>query len=84
LVTQIQFEDGHMIPAWKWGKAEKHEELELTPEEEQLQEKIRTIWSAILSGQAIEEHTDFLFQEWGRVNGCDTPPGGGDGGGDGK
>jgi acyl carrier protein len=49
-----------MIPAWKWGKAEKHEKLELTPEEEQLQEKIRTIWSAILSGQAIKEHTDFF------------------------
>jgi formyltetrahydrofolate dehydrogenase len=49
-----------MIPAWKWGKAEKHEKLELTPEEEQLQEKIRIIWSAILSGQAVEEHTDFF------------------------
>ena len=60
LVTQIQFEDGHMIPAWKWGKAEKHEKLELTPEEEQLQEKIRTIWSGILSGQTIDEHTDFF------------------------
>ena len=59
-MTQIQFEDGHMIPAWKWGKVEKHEKLELTPEEEQLQEKIRSIWSAILSGQAVEEHTDFF------------------------
>ena len=59
-VIQIQFEDGHMIPAWKWGKAEKHEKLELTPEEEKLQEKIRTIWSGILSRQAIDEHTDFF------------------------
>ena len=49
-----------MIPAWKWGKVEKHEQLELTPEEEQLQEKVRSIWSGILSGQAIEEHTDFF------------------------
>lgn len=60
MVTQIQFEDGHMIPAWKWGKVEKHEKLVLTPEEEQLQEKIRFSWSAILSGQAVEEHTDFF------------------------
>ena len=59
-MTQIQFEDGHMIPAWKWGKAEKHEKLELTPEEEKLQEKIRTIWSGILSGQAIDERTNFF------------------------
>ena len=49
-----------MIPAWKWGKTEKHEKLELTPEEEGLQEKIRSIWSGILSGQVIEEHTDFF------------------------
>ncbi|MCG8625511.1 MAG: acyl carrier protein [Proteobacteria bacterium] len=34
--------------------------LEVTPEEEQLQEKIRTIWSGILSGQTIDEHTDFF------------------------
>lgn len=49
-----------MIPASKWGKVEKHEKLELTPEEEKLQEKIRTIWSRILSGQIVEEHTDFF------------------------
>ena len=59
-MTQIQFEDGHMIPAWKWGKVEKHEKLELTPEEAQLQEKIRAIWSGILSGQTVDEHTDFF------------------------
>ena len=49
-----------MIPAWKWGKIEKHEKLRLTTEEEQLQEKIHAIWSGILSGQTVEEHTDFF------------------------
>ena len=59
LVTQLQF-DGQMIPAWKWGKVEKVEKLELTPEEEGMQEKVREVWSSILSGLAIEDSTDFF------------------------
>ena len=49
-----------MIPAWKWGKQEKVEKLILSEEEELMQEAVRTIWAAILSGQAIEEQTDFF------------------------
>ena len=40
-VTQLQLEDGRMIPANKWGREEKVEKLELSPEEEALQEKLR-------------------------------------------
>ena len=59
MVTQLQF-DGQMIPAAKWGKMEKVEKLELTAEEEGMQEKVRKVWSAILSGQSIEDSTDFF------------------------
>lgn len=55
----MQF-DGQMMPAGKWGKVEKVEKLELSPEEEALQEKVREVWSSILSGQVIEEGTDFF------------------------
>lgn len=40
-VTQLQLEDGRMIPATQWGKEEKVEKLELSPEEEALKEHIR-------------------------------------------
>ena len=59
LVTQLQF-DGQMIPARKWGQDMAVEKLELTPEEEDMQEKARGVWSAILSGQVIEDGTDFF------------------------
>ena len=48
LITQLQFEDGKMIPASKFGKEEETVTVELTPEEEELREKIRvrsTSWS---------------------------------------
>ena len=40
MVTQVQFEDGRMIPARQWGREEKTEKLVLSPDEEKLQEKI--------------------------------------------
>lgn len=40
MVTQLQFEDGRMIPARQWGREEKTEKLVLSPDEEKLQEKI--------------------------------------------
>ena len=49
-----------MMPAQKWGKMEKVEKLELTPEEEKMQEESRKIWSSILSGMTIEDTTDFF------------------------
>ena len=58
-MSQLQF-DGQMIPAWKWGKVEKVEKLELTLEEEEMQEKVRGVWASILSGQVIEDGTDFF------------------------
>ena len=41
LISQLQLEDGRMIPATQWGKEEKTEKLELTEEEEKLRESIR-------------------------------------------
>ena len=58
-MTQLQF-DGQMIPAWKWGKMEKVEKLVLTAEETAMQEVVRKVWSSILSGQTIEDSTDFF------------------------
>ena len=49
-----------MIPASKWGKVEKVEKLELTPEEKQMQELIRASWSAILSLSTVDNQTDFF------------------------
>ena len=60
LVTQLQFEDGQMIPAGRWGRVEKVERLELTEEEAAMKETIKATWSSILSGAAIEESTDFF------------------------
>ena len=40
MVTQLQFEDGRMIPARQWGREEKTEKLVLSPDEEKLQEKM--------------------------------------------
>ena len=40
-VTQLQLDDGRMIPATNWGREEKVEKLELSPEEEALAEKLR-------------------------------------------
>jgi len=58
-VTQVQSE-GQLMPAHKWGKMEKVEKLELSPEEEKMQEDSCKIWSSILSGMAIEDSTDFF------------------------
>ncbi len=58
-MTQLQLEDGHMIPAAKWGKVEKVEKLELTPEEEAMQGNLRDVWAAI-TGSTIDDHSDFF------------------------
>lgn len=41
LVTQLQLEDGRMIPATKWGVEEKAEKLELTEDEEKIKDRIK-------------------------------------------
>lgn len=40
-VTQLQLEDGRMMPATQWGREEKVEKLELTQAEQTTKEKIR-------------------------------------------
>ena len=47
LVSQLQFEDGKMILASKFGKEEEAVTVELTPEEEALREKIRVLFSGL-------------------------------------
>lgn len=43
-----------------FGQTERHERLVLTEEEEEMVEKMRASWSAILSLSNIDEHTDFF------------------------
>ena len=79
-----------MIPASKWGKVEKVEKLELTPEEEKMQEAVKGIWASIL-GVTVDEQTDFFRSGAGsmdvvrsvRVGGREGERGGGGGGGEG-
>lgn len=40
LITQLQLEDGRMIPAAKWGIEEKAEKLELTEDEDKIKNRI--------------------------------------------
>ena len=49
-----------MIPASKWGRVEKVEKLELTPEEAGMQETARTIWGSILNSSTVDDQTDFF------------------------
>ncbi len=53
-------DDGPVFPASKWGTEMKIEKLELSPEEAAMSEAIRAVWSSILSGMVVEEHTDFF------------------------
>ena len=59
-MTQLQIEDGPVFLASKWGTDMKIEKLDLTEEEEEMREGIRSVWSSILSGMLIEDHTDFF------------------------
>ncbi|CAI5786160.1 mitochondrial 10-formyltetrahydrofolate dehydrogenase [Podarcis lilfordi] len=61
LVRNLQFEDGRMIPASKYFSADKLSAIELTEEEKQMAENIKSIWKGILSNVAvIEDTTDFF------------------------
>ena len=51
VVSQLQFEDGKMIPASKFGKEEETVTVEMTPEEEELREKIRVMSSGLGEGE---------------------------------
>ena len=41
IITQVQFDDGQMIPASKWGQNQAQEKLELSPEEAVIRDKLR-------------------------------------------
>ena len=49
-----------MIRAHMYGQTANLEKLVLTEEEEEMIEKVRASWSAILSLSNIDEHTDFF------------------------
>ncbi|XP_071816025.1 mitochondrial 10-formyltetrahydrofolate dehydrogenase-like isoform X1 [Apostichopus japonicus] len=60
-VKTLQFEDGKMIPANKYGQAEEAQEaLELTEEEVKMADTIKSIWVGILSNDDITNETDFF------------------------
>ena len=41
VVTQVQFEDGQMISASKWGQNQTQDKLELSPEEVVISDKLK-------------------------------------------
>ncbi|XP_033018640.1 mitochondrial 10-formyltetrahydrofolate dehydrogenase [Lacerta agilis] len=61
LVRNLQFEDGRMIPASKYFYTDELSAIELTEEENEMAENIKSIWKGILSNVAvIEDATDFF------------------------
>ncbi|XP_071960536.1 cytosolic 10-formyltetrahydrofolate dehydrogenase-like isoform X2 [Antedon mediterranea] len=59
-VKTLILEDGKMIKAEMYGQApEEHEKLELTDEEQQMADKVKSIWIGILSS-SVENDTDFF------------------------
>jgi formyltetrahydrofolate dehydrogenase len=59
-VKQLQFDDGKMIKASKFGSTEEDVDIEFTAEEQENAAKIKGIWSGILSTDAIEADSDFF------------------------
>jgi formyltetrahydrofolate dehydrogenase len=59
-VKQLQFEDGKMIAAGKYGQAEEEVKIEFTPEEQQMADAIKQIWTGILNLEEITGETDFF------------------------
>ncbi|KAH0616972.1 hypothetical protein JD844_028500 [Phrynosoma platyrhinos] len=62
LVRNLQFEDGRMIPASKYFSADETSALELTEEEKQMAEQIKSIWKGILTNVAVMEDTTDFFK----------------------
>lgn len=58
-VKNIQYSDGRMVPASKFGQADASESLELTEEEAGMQDKLRDAWKGILN-KDISDDTDFF------------------------
>ncbi|XP_002130073.4 cytosolic 10-formyltetrahydrofolate dehydrogenase [Ciona intestinalis] len=58
-VKNIQYSDGKMVSASKFGQADASETLELTEEENGMMAKISTAWGGILNKE-IDEETDFF------------------------
>lgn len=60
LISQLQYEDGKMINASKWGSTDVVVKLELTKEELAMEEKLKSIWGAILNTSLIDDDSDFF------------------------
>nr|XP_014344395.1 PREDICTED: cytosolic 10-formyltetrahydrofolate dehydrogenase [Latimeria chalumnae] len=61
LVKNLQFEDGKMIAASQYFKSSENTTLELTEDEKNIAEEIRTVWKGILSNvSTVEASTDFF------------------------
>lgn len=59
-VSQLQFENGKMIQASKFGKEDTSQtKLELTPEEETMIKNLKVVWGGILNLE-VDESTDFF------------------------
>ncbi|CAK8681490.1 unnamed protein product [Clavelina lepadiformis] len=58
-VKNIQYSDGRMVPASKFGQADASESLELTEEEVGMREKLKAAWGGILNKEIVDD-TDFF------------------------
>ena len=58
-MKNVQYSDGRMVPASKFGQADASESLELTEEEKGMQEKLKDAWHGILN-KDITDETDFF------------------------
>ncbi|XP_074644425.1 cytosolic 10-formyltetrahydrofolate dehydrogenase-like isoform X2 [Tubulanus polymorphus] len=60
-VKQLQFDDGKMISAAKFGAtSDEKVSVEFTAEEEEMQQQIMDMWKGILSRETIDGSTDFF------------------------
>jgi formyltetrahydrofolate dehydrogenase len=59
-VKSLQFEDGRMIHASKYGQAEEKIDIVLTEEEKVIEASIKAIWCSILNLDVINGDTDFF------------------------
>ncbi|XP_071784206.1 cytosolic 10-formyltetrahydrofolate dehydrogenase-like isoform X1 [Asterias amurensis] len=68
-VKTLQFEDGRMIQAQKYGMSgDAEEKIEMTPEEEGFAANIKGIWSGILSTTKINGDSDFFKMGGGSMD----------------
>ncbi|XP_062522536.1 cytosolic 10-formyltetrahydrofolate dehydrogenase-like [Corticium candelabrum] len=59
-VKTLQFEDGRMIHASKYGQSEEKIDVILTQEEKAIEATIKAIWCSILNTDSVDDDTDFF------------------------